>query len=310
MTLEECRTTAYLRYRPISRHQEVSVQWRGGEEGEKFLPRIKEFFTKLDRLYSWIGSYDWEVTTENNFPHSAGIASSASAFGALALCITTMAQKEGKELPYADFHRAASFLARIGSGSASRSVFPGWVLWGYFGDFPDSSDYFAIPVPDIHHNFRDLHDEILVISEAEKTVSSTKGHDLMNTHPYSEIRYREATNHTRELLHALKTGDWELFSGIVRREALSLHGLMMLSNPGYLLMKPGTVQAIEIIEETVRSKGWPLAWTLDAGPNVHLLYPGNISHDISVFIRERLAGLCPEKRIIKDRTGSGPRGEV
>ncbi len=118
-----------------------------------------------------------------HIPHSSGIASSASAMGALALCLLSM-EEQITGHPSSDPMKKASFLARLGSGSASRSLHPGFALWGYSKAWPGSSDEFAIPVQGIHENFVAIRDSILIVDPGSKKLSSSAGHALMETNAF------------------------------------------------------------------------------------------------------------------------------
>ena len=145
----------------------------------RVLDSVKEFFPFLD-------AYQIRINTVNTFPHSSGIASSASAMGALALALCTMEQQLFKSLnDHNDFLRKASFIARLASGSASRSVFGGFASWGKTAALPESSDFFAQPVPGmIHERFQNIHDAILIVSSERKKVSSSAGHQMMKNHVF------------------------------------------------------------------------------------------------------------------------------
>src|SRR5690606_22821198 len=115
------------------------------------------------------------------------------------------------------------------------------------------------------------------VSKKEKDVSSRAGHALMEGNPYAHARYEQANTHITDMLQALENGDINAFGRIVEKEALTLHALMMTSEPSYLLMRPNTLAIIERIRSLRETKGVPVCFTLDAGPNVHLLYPREVS---------------------------------
>ncbi|HSV75642.1 MAG TPA: hypothetical protein VLH37_01295, partial [Bacteroidales bacterium] len=149
-------------------------------------------------------------------------------------------------------------------------------------------------------------DAILIADDSEKSVSSSQGHALMQNHPYRETRIAQAEKNINNLLHALKTGDESLFVEIVENEALSLHGLMMTSNPGFVLMKPATLAMIEKIRNFRKGTGINICFTLDAGPNIHLVYLEKDRQAVSEFIDKELAGLCKNGNWIDDMVGPGP----
>jgi diphosphomevalonate decarboxylase len=279
-----------------------------GKPEPKFADKIVRYFDGLRSFFPFIGDYQWEISSHNSFPHSTGIASSASSMSALALCLCAAEQQlQGKEQHDDAFFRKASIVSRLGSGSACRSVYPELVLWGKHISIPGSSDEYAIPMEQhLHPVFRQMQDAILIVSKKEKDVSSRAGHALMEGNPYAHARYEQANTHITDILQAVEKGDITAFGRIVEKEALTLHALMMTSEPSYLLMRPNTLAIIEKIRSLRETKGVPVCFTLDAGPNVHLLYPKEVSATVETFIQEELLTHCEERQWIKDYTGTGP----
>jgi len=204
-----------------------------------------------------------------------------------------------------DFYRKASFLSRLGSGSASRSVYGKMAVWGRTAAWKDASDEYAIPVLSMHNDFEGMKDSILIIESGEKEVSSSLGHDLMKTNRYAETRFEVAENNMQRLAKVLEAGDMGQFIDIMEYEALQLHAMMMTSTPSYVLMKPNTLEAISRIRRFRRETGTAIGFTLDAGANVHVLYPANEKEKARAFIREELASLCENGRVIEDEMGEG-----
>jgi diphosphomevalonate decarboxylase len=132
------------------------------------------------------------------------------------------------------------------------------------------------------------------------------GHDLMKSNPYAKLRFDAAEENMRNLCTIVREGDIRQFIDVMENEALTLHAMMMTSVPGFLLMKANTIEAIHRIREYRRESGMSIGFTLDAGANVHVLYPEKEAGEIGKFIDAELAGLCEEKRIIHDRMGNGP----
>ncbi|MFZ4476046.1 MAG: diphosphomevalonate decarboxylase, partial [Saprospiraceae bacterium] len=108
------------------------------------------------------------------------------------------------------------------------------------------------------------------------------------------------------LLDAMKAGDLETFGKIAEDEALTLHALMMCSNPSYMLMQPGSISIIEKVRQYRAETGNPVYFSLDAGPNIHLLYPGDIVHEVRAFIDEQLLEHCENGYVQQDWVGEGP----
>jgi diphosphomevalonate decarboxylase len=246
------------------------------------------------------------VNSSNTFPHSAGIASSASSMSALALCLLEAQYAlDGNEATTSNlFGQEASSLARLLSGSACRSLFPVLGQWGKAPDLAGSSDEWAIGV-EAHPVFSTYRNDILIVSRKEKTVSSTAGHNLMTNHPFANARYQQACTNLQTILPALKTGDVEVVGDIMELEALVLHGLMMSSTPSFILLEPNSLNLINEIRQYRAESGLPLYFSIDAGPNIHLLYPAEIESRLADFIETRLKPFCVNGQIIKDKIGMG-----
>ena len=302
-TLTNSYTETELKFeKKNSDNFEVEV-YLEGEKKDSFSPKIITFFERIIDYVPFLKAYKFTVYTHNSFPHSSGIASSASGMSALALCLVQIENNLGANLSEEESLKKASFLARLGSGSACRSVFKGLVEWGENDFIKDSSDLYGTKYPDIeiHEVFKTFHDTILLIHEGQKSVSSTVGHNLMNNHPYAERRFVEANENLEKLIPILKNGDVKAFGELVEHEALTLHAMMMMSNPAFILMKPHTVAALEKLWEFRRETGNHLYFTLDAGANVHLLYPAQDAEAIEIFIEEELKQFCQNGNYIKDK---------
>jgi diphosphomevalonate decarboxylase len=236
-----------------------------------------------------------KISTENTFPHGTGIASSASGLSAFALTLTEYMYHSMDLRPDEKFFTRASHLGRLASGSASRSVFGGFASWG------DESDDHASPI-EVHSDFMKLQDTVLVISGVEKMVSSRHGHTRMNEHPFKDARFAQAKLNYNLMKSALEDGEMEEVGKILETEALTLHALMMTSFDSYTLLKPNTLAAIEKIRNFRHETKLPLYFTLDAGPNLHLIHPE--STKINDFINSELKSLT--ENIIADSVGAGP----
>jgi diphosphomevalonate decarboxylase len=309
ITLRESVTTTEIEYQLISKADGLSLDFYfEGKPAREFAERIGQFLNKQTGKYPWLNQVQLTIKSSNTFPHSSGIASSASAFSAMALGLISISEYiNGAKKPESDFYRDASELARLGSGSASRSVYGGYVVWGAHNNYRQYSDNYAVPViTPIHKVFENYHDAILIVSGEKKKVGSTAGHSLMEGHAFAKARYEQANINLVSIHKVLESGDLEQFVEIVENEALSLHGLMMSSNPGYLLMKYNTIQMINIIRDFRASTKVPLCFTLDAGPNVHLLYPDQYRNEVIQLIHSELLPLCDNNRWIDDGMGKGP----
>ena len=310
-TLDAAYTETTLEYGPkMTDKPGVSVDFLFHNQHNKpFSDKIERYLTSLLPIYPFLSQIELTIFSSNSFPHSAGIASSAAAMSALALCLCSLEDELfGTLSDDKGFDQKASYLARLGSGSACRSIYSKAAIWGETQEAQESSDLYAVGWGHhLHPIFATFHDDILIISKEEKGVSSTAGHKLMDDNPYSETRYMTVQGRMKQMLAALKAGDIELFGDILEKEAYSLHGLMMLSNPPYLLLRPGTVSVIEKVHEFRRTNKIPLYFTLDAGPNVHLLYPDLHKEVVQAFIKNELLRYCSEGSYIPDKVGNGPK---
>ena len=280
-----------------------------GQKAPEFEKRIKIFLESISEELPFLQQYSYTIKSENTFPHSTGIASSASAMSALALCICSMEEMcTNVKLDDEDFYKKASYIARLASGSASRSVYKSYATWGESLAFSKASNDFATPFSKyIHPIFNDFQDFILLINSKKKTVSSSAGHGLMRNHPFAQARYDQANTNFERMLGILRSGDLESFIEVLENEALSLHGLMMNSTPSYTLLKPNSLQAIELIRDYRKSTKIPVGFTLDAGPNIHLMFPKSDKDKVKTFVDEELLGLLESEKYLMDETGSGPK---
>lgn len=310
-TLDACRTTTSVTFKKKQNtSDDFSVEvWFEGKLTPSFKPKILTFFERIEAYLPFLKTYHFVITTSNTFPHSSGIASSASGMSALALCLLSIEQQLTNEaLTQEDFQNKASFLARLGSGSACRSIEGDLVVWGIHDEIPGSSDLFGLKYPfEVHDNFKNYHDAILLVDKGEKQVSSTVGHKLMHNHPYAENRFQQAHDNLSALIAVFKEGDLKKFINIVECEALTLHAMMMTSNPYFILMKPNTLKIINKIWEFRAASGSHLCFTLDAGANVHVLFPDKESEQVYDFIRSELVDFCQNAHYICDTIGFGAK---
>jgi len=279
-----------------------------GEENVAFQSKVLALLEKLADELPFLKEYSLEIDSRNTFPHSAGIASSASSMSALALCLLSIEEKiTGKKLNFDTFYKRASHIARLGSGSASRSVYGNYVLWGKYNMVPESGNLTAVPLPlQPHPLLTNLNDSILVIDQVAKPVSSRTGHEKMEKHFFRKGRIQQVDEHLHVIIKAIASGDWDSFSRVVENEALTLHALMMSSDPGFTLMKPGTLKAIEKLIAFRTQHGVKVTFTLDAGPNLHVIYPDESHAVVQDFIQQELSPICINNYVIHDRTGTGP----
>lgn len=310
-TLDAAYTETTVYYTPQKEKWEEGIRLKfffEDQANEVFEKKVRQYLEGLTDIFPFLRQLELVIRSRNSFPHSSGIASSASSMSALALCLCTMEHHFFNTLPDdSEFRQKASYIARLGSGSACRSIFGTAAVWGATGEVEGSSDRYAVPYKEkLHELFRNYHDDILIVSEGRKAVSSRAGHALMDENIYADNRYRQARQRFHNLLRALSTGDVEQFGQIAEGEALTLHALMMTSSPPYLLLKPNTIRLIERIWEWREAESVPLYFSLDAGPNLHLLYPHSEVDKVQSFIKQSLLEYCENKQWIADQVGKGP----
>lgn len=307
-TLNNSCTTTKITYSP-KKGEELNVHFElSGNREPKFEEKIKKYFLSIQEEVSFIEHFDYKIESSNSFPHSTGIASSASGMSAIALCLCTIEKDLGlANLSDEAFMQKASHLARLGSGSACRSLYGGLVSWGETQDLDGASNLYGTPFTDnLHDVFKTYQDTVLIVDETEKKVSSRIGHGLMEGNPFSEQRFVQANDNLKKIKAVLQSGDQDEFIKIVESEALTLHAMMMTSDPYYLLMRPNTLVIIEKIFAYREKTGLPVCFTLDAGPNIHLLYPENIKEEIKEFINSELKSYLAHGKFIDDCVGNGP----
>lgn len=305
MTLTHAFTEVSLELFEKKSKDEIEFEYYfEGRKNDLFETRIRKYLSDQANFFPFLKNHALRMHSQNSFPHSSGIASSASAFGAIALALLDASEPSLASLASSDFLQRASHLARLGSGSACRSLFPGFVIWGKNDLIPASADIHAVEVPHLHPVFRNLHDAIVIVDSEPKKVSSSVGHSLMAHHPYAEARFAQANKRTSELINILSTGDFDAFIAITESEALTLHAMMMTSMRHYMLIKPATLHVIERIVEFRKETKIPICYTLDAGPNVHVLYADAYKEKVNNFLNIALRGSV--KEVIFDILGAGP----
>ncbi len=245
----------------------------------------------LDRLRA-VAGVDWraEVTSANNFPMASGIASSASGFAAL-----TAAGCAAMGLALSP--TAQSALARRGSGSASRSLFGGFVEWAQGHDDASSVAHQLFPAD--HWALRDI---VVVVLGAAKAVSSEHGHTLAATSPLNAGRVAATTQALAEVRAAIAAKDIERLGPVIEADALAMHAVMMTGAPSLLYWQPATLELLHAVRRWRSTDKIPVYFTIDAGPNVHLICEAAAAADLE----DRLHDFACVQKIIVSRPGGGP----
>src|ERR671923_2969805 len=269
MNLDGLYTRTTVSFQPSLPYDELIIN--GHEVMGAGLDRVSYI---LDIIRGMVNIHERaEVMSENNFPSGAGIASSASAFAALALAGSKAA---GLNLNEPELSR----LARRGSGSASRSIPGGFVEW-QAGTGDEDSFAFSIAEP----NHWDLVDCVAIVSASHKKTGSTEGHSIAWTSPLQAARVADAPRRLEICRQAVLERDFNTFASIVELDSDMMHAVMMTSTPALHYWKPASLEVMSCVREC-RAEGIPVCYTVDAGPNIHVLCPGAAAQRIEKRLRE------------------------
>lgn len=284
MNLDGLDTRTQVTYDPQLRHDHLILNGRAARGAA--LERVSNL---LQRVRQMAGiSLCAAVESTNNFPMGAGLASSASAFAALSLAAS---QAAGLSLSERDLSR----LARTASGSACRSIPAGFVEWN--AGESDEGSYASSIAPPKHW---DIIDCIAVISQAHKEVGSTEGHARALTSPFQAARVADAPRRLELCRKAVCECDFATFTQVVELDSNLMHAVMLTSTPPLLYWQPATLRVIHAIHRW-RQEGLQACYTIDAGPNVHVLCPRDLAGEIS----SRLNRLRGVRQVITARPGVG-----
>jgi diphosphomevalonate decarboxylase len=248
--------------------------------------RVVEHVDRVRRLASW--SCSARVASNNSFPSGAGLASSASGFAALTVAAAAAA---GLELTQPQL----SALARLGSGSASRSIPEGFVEWHPAARHEDS---FGVSIAPPEHWA--LCDVIAIVAEEHKLVGSSSGHALADTSPFQRERVATTPGRFNECKDALLTRDFGRLAPVVELEALAMHAVMLTSAPPLVYWTAATLDLIKAVP-LWREGGLPVAFTIDAGPNVHCI----CLHQAADEVERRLRSIPGVEQVMRATPG-GP----
>jgi len=247
-----------------------SLVLNGREESGAALDRVT---IHLNVLRERLGFSTYaRVESANNFPTGAGIASSAAAFAALTVAGTAAAGASLSE-------RELTTLARLGSGSASRSVPTGFVEW-HAANQHEASYAESIAAPD----YWDIVDVIAVVSKKHKDVGSSTGHKSANTSDLQTARVAGAGERFTRCKQAILNRDFTAFAEVVEHDSNLMHAVMMTSRPPLFYWLPPTLAIMDNVRQW-RSEGLRVCYTLDAGPNVHCICVRDDAYAVSERLR-------------------------
>ena len=280
MNLAALTTVTTVEFRPDQASDLVTID--GRPAAGQALERV---VAHLDRVRALAGSDEraW-VASRNDFPAAAGLASSSSAFAALTLAAT---QAAGLSLDEAGLSR----LARLGSGSACRSVPAGIVLW-------EMEDAHQVAPPE----HWDLRDAIAIVTGQAKAVSSHDGHALAPTSPLYAGRLAAVPGWLSAVKAGLARRDLAAMGPAVEADALAMHAVMMTSRPSLLYWLPATVAVLRAVRAW-RDGGLEAYFTVDAGPNVHCLCLASAAGEVE----NRLKAVPGVQQVVVSGPGNGVR---
>jgi len=264
------------------------LELNGAEQTGPALHRIQQYLDLVRKIYKRDGFL--KIKSTNNFPMSAGIASSASAFAALSTAVAHLFELHLSQ-------KELSTIARLGSGSACRSIPPGYTEWKT-GSMHEES--FSTTIAHEHH--WPLWDCIAVVESKPKEVSSTKGHSLAGSSPLQQARITEAPRRLDICRSAIINKDFRALSEIIELDSNMMHAVMMTSTPPIIYWQPISLLIMQEVKK-MRQTGTAAAYTLDAGPNVHVI----CTEESCEKVEDNLQDIPGIIEILKSPTGSGAR---
>ena len=236
--------------------------------------RFLQHLARLKAQFNYTGAF--VVRSCNNFPHSSGLASSASSFAALTKC-AALALSELTQKPLPSIETQAQ-LSRLGSGSSCRSFFSPWALW-------DDETVEAIHLP-----YQQLIHQVIIISHAEKDVSSSEAHQRICTSKLYKTRPARAKANLKSLLNAFETRDWKAAHDVCWQEFQDLHQLFSTSASPFSYISEQSKATLTMLQQLWQREGDGPLVTMDAGPNIHLLYRPEQADIAFRFKQEYLLG--------------------
>lgn len=286
MCLSNLLTTTTVEFSPAYTKDEITINGGGLEKNEaerviKHLDRVRKLADIEEKA---------KVVSNNNFPSGTGLSSSASGFAALTLAASKAA---GLNLSEKDL----SILARIGSGSACRSIPEGFVEW-LDGDTSETSYAVQIFPPD----YWAIADIVAVVSEGKKEVSTSLGQQTAKSSPFMSVRLSRMKEKNKRMKKLIEEKNFKDFGELLESEALELHTIMMTQKPALIYWTPGTLQIMKLVNHW-RNEGIPVYFTLNTGQDIHLICEAENIEKVKAKLKE----LDFIKDIIVNTPGEGAR---
>ncbi|UCF65711.1 MAG: diphosphomevalonate decarboxylase [bacterium] len=285
ITLQEIFTISSLMFDKSLAQDMIEINGKAASPQEA--QRVSSFIDLFRRLGKITAAV--KVISRNNFPTGAGLASSASAFASLALAANQAANLNLTSSKLSE-------LARMGSGSAARSIFGGFVEMK-IGKRSDGSDSIAVPIAG--KEFWDMHVLIAITSEKQKEIGSTVGMKMTAaTSPYYPQWINTNQSDLKEMRHAIQNKDFEKLGELSELSCLKMHAVALSANPGLIYWNSATIDCMHAIRN-LRKQNIPVYFTIDAGPQVKAIC---LKGDIPV-IQAELKKIRGVKRIISSALG-------
>jgi len=289
MNLAALATTTTVEFRSDLDADSVTI-----DDAEATASARERVSTHLDRVRALASiQRKASVISRNNFPAGTGLASSASAFAALTVAACAAA---GLQLST----DALSRLARRGSGSACRSVPGGFVLWDACGADAcdeDNCSFGRTLAPPDHWDLRDV---VAIVESAHKATGSTQGHALAGTSPLQAARIASTPERLDRCRAAILARDFPALADVIEQDALAMHAVMMTGTPSLLYWRPATLAVMQAVRAW-QAEGLAVAFTIDAGPNVHCICPAGSAPQVENLVRS-IPGV---ERVLVSGVGEG-----
>lgn len=284
MNLSDLSTITTVTVNPNLKNDRLELN--GSMQTGLALHRIQQYLSLIRKIYKRDGFL--EIKSTNDFPMSAGIASSASAFAALSTAVAHLYELhiEQKEL---------STIARLGSGSACRSIPPGFCEWKTGSSHEES---FAITIAPQHHWY--LWDCIAIVESKPKEVTSTKGHSKAKSSPLQLARIMDTPRRLDICRNAIIQKDFGALSEIIELDSNIMHAVMMTSKPPIIYWQTTSLLIMQKVKK-MRQKGIAAAYTLDAGSNVHIICTEESYKKVAEILKD-IPGVI---EVLKSPSGSG-----
>lgn len=289
ITLGDLTTRTTVQFDPQFNRDMLMLNGVRAEAGKE--ERVSTFLDLVRRRART--NHHARVTSENNFPTGAGLASSASGFAALTLAATAAAQ-----VPLSP--EQLSILARQGSGSAARSVFGGFVEM-IAGEKPDGSDSYAVQLAD--ENYWSINVIIAITTDQEKQISSTEGMNrTASTSPFYADWISSSKQDLEKMRAAIAGKDFQKLGEITEHSCLKMHGLAMSAKPGIVYWNAVTISVIHAVPE-LRRKNLQCYFSIDAGPQVKIICQSKDVERIENFVKQ-IPGV---KGVMRSSLGPGAK---